>query len=90
MRRFVDRRDRAFFRGHSRWQNDPHMDYDKINNAIRECVAACIGEVEPMGAAIRCLQDLRRNPGWTDDEVVQVRNGVIEILRQPCAKPPAP
>jgi hypothetical protein len=33
-----------------------------------------------MGSALRCLQELRRNPDWTDDEVVQVRNGVVAIL----------
>jgi hypothetical protein len=58
------------------------MEIDKINDAVRQCLKDCQGEEDAIGCALRCLRALRKQPGWTDDEVIQVRNGVVAILRQ--------
>jgi hypothetical protein len=57
------------------------MDLDKVNDAIRQCLKACQSEEDPIGSALRCIRELRKRPDWTEDEIIQVRNGVAAILR---------
>ena len=61
---------------------------DKINDAIRLCLKQCRESDDPMGTAMRCLRDLRVDPNWTHDEIVQVRNGVITMLQEQRIDPP--
>jgi hypothetical protein len=58
------------------------MSLDKVNDAIRKCLELCQAEGDPISAALRCIRELRKNPDWTEDEIIQVRNGVIAILKQ--------
>jgi hypothetical protein len=55
---------------------------DKINDAIRRCLGHCEGTHDPMGTVMRCLRELRHDPNWTEDDILQVRNGVTALLME--------
>ena len=60
---------------------------EKVNRAVRACLERCIGAGDPLVQARDSIEQLRRDPTWTDAEVRDVEAMVLKavkvIIRQP-------
>jgi hypothetical protein len=55
------------------------MSLDNINEATRQCVENCRATADPLGAALKCLEEVRLSFDLTDEEVQQV---LVAVVRQ--------
>ena len=53
---------------------------DKINSAIRECLARCYESDAPLANLAEYLIRLRSDPSWREAEVYQVESTVRRVL----------
>ena len=60
-----------------------HPQIDRINQAVRDCLALCIQAEDPV-ATIRAFLVVLRAEGWTEKDAGQVRATLSQFLRQVC------
>ena len=56
------------------------MNVDRIDAAIRECIAQCMGSKTPVSVAAAYLERLEADPSWTEEDIRAVRLGVGPTL----------
>jgi hypothetical protein len=58
---------------------------DKINQAIRECLARCYSSPTPVLSLTEFLKSLSESREWERCEVAKVRSAAVHILRNVAA-----
>jgi hypothetical protein len=54
---------------------------EKVNRAVRACLERCIGAADPLVQASAYLEQLRRDPTWTADEVREVEAMILKAVK---------
>jgi hypothetical protein len=55
---------------------------ERINAAVRECLARCYAQGNPLVAMAEYFEELRRSGRWKNAEIALVRARVSRLLRQ--------
>jgi hypothetical protein len=55
---------------------------ERINSAVRECLARCYAQGNPLVAMAEYFEELRASGQWKDNEIALVRARVSRLLRQ--------
>jgi hypothetical protein len=58
------------------------MEFDKITAAVERCLRHALSLKRPFSHVAEFLAQLRSNPDWTPDEVIEVQTRVIRALMQ--------
>jgi len=54
---------------------------DRINAAIRECLAGCYGSQNPLPCLAEYVTNLRADVSWREAEVLEVEVAVRQMLK---------
>lgn len=54
---------------------------DRINAAIRDCLAGCYESQTPLPCLAEYVANLRADPTWRDSEVLEVEVAVRQMLK---------
>jgi len=57
-----------------------HPPPDKVQDAIRDCVASCQRATEPLTCIAEFVGELRNDPTWSEAEIVQVQTTATRVL----------
>ena len=58
--------------------SDPRA--ERINEAVRECIARCCQQPNPLACVAETMARLRADPAWTEADVREVELAVQRIL----------
>jgi hypothetical protein len=54
----------------------------KINQAVKDCLQRCYREESPFSAIGKYLEQLRKQPGWTDADIFLVESTALRMFKE--------